>query len=293
MKTIPGIPPARTVRVASGRTVGYYEYGDPAGTPLFALHGVPACGAGFDWADTPARERGIRVIAPDRPGVGLSDPLPRRPVVEYAGELLAIADAFGFDRFAVLGYSGGGPYACALAHGAPERLTKVGVAAGMGHVGVWAKTSDFETTDARFLDMSREHPWWARTILRTVSAMAKVSPKQSVATFAKELSATDREVLQGFGDPRVAIALFTQAFLRGARGVVDDYATLSQPWGFDVEQITLPLAVWQGDADTMVPTAHAHALVERVPHATLTVFPGEGHLATVTHIGEILDALRG
>jgi pimeloyl-ACP methyl ester carboxylesterase len=292
MKTIPGIPPVRTVRVRSGRSVGYYEYGDPTGAPLFALHGVPACGAGFAWADEPARERGLRVIAPDRPGVGLSDPLPRRPVVEYTAELLDLADAFGFDRFAVLGYSGGGPYACALAHGAPERLSAVGVAAGMGQVGVWAEASDFETTDARFLDMSRKQPWLARTILRSVSTMAKASAKQSVATFAKELSPSDREVLQGLGEPRAAMALFTHAFLRGARGVVDDYATLSQPWGFDVEAITVPLPVWQGDADTMVPLAHAHALVERVPGARLTVFPGEGHLAPVTHIGEILDALR-
>jgi pimeloyl-ACP methyl ester carboxylesterase len=292
MQTIPGIPPVQTIRVESGRSVGYYEYGDPAGTPLFVLHGVPACGAGFAWADEPARERGLRVIAPDRPGIGLSDPLPRRAVVEYTAELLAVADAFGFDRFGVLGYSGGGPYACALAHGASERLTAVGVAAGMGQVGVWAQTNDFETTDARFLDMSRERPLLARTILRAVSGMAKLSPKQSVATFAKELSPSDREVLDGFGEPRAAMALFTHAFLRGARGVFDDYSTLSGPWGFDVEEIAVPLPVWQGDADTMVPIAHAHALVERVPNASLTVFPGEGHLAPVTHVAEILDAFR-
>jgi pimeloyl-ACP methyl ester carboxylesterase len=290
MQTIPGIPPTQTIRVRSGRTVGYYEYGDPAGAPLFALHGVPSCGAGFAWADDPARERGLRVIAPDRPGVGLSDPVPRRPVAEYASELVALADAFGFDRFAVLGYSGGGPFALALAHGAAERLTTVGVASGMGQVGVWADRRDFETTDARFLDMAVERPWLARTILRTVSAMAKLSPKQAVASFAKELSPSDREVLREIGEPRAAMALFTHAFLRGARGVVDDYATLSGPWGFDVEAITVPVPVWQGDADTMVPIAHAHALVERVPGATLTVYPGEGHLAPVTHIGEILDA---
>ncbi len=292
MTTIPGIPPVRTVRVASGRTVGYYEYGDPAGAPLFALHGVPACGAGFTWADEPARVRGVRVIAPDRPGVGRSDPLPRRPVVEYVAELLAVADGLGFERFAVLGYSGGGPFACALAYGAPDRLTKVGVAAGMGQVGVWASASDFETTDARFLTMSQRRPWLARAILRTVCTMARVAPKQAVASFAKELSPRDRETLQALGEPRAGIALFTQAFLRGARGVVDDYAALAQPWGFDVERITVPLLVWQGDADTMVPLAHARALVERVPNATLTVFPGEGHLAPITHVDEILDALR-
>jgi len=271
--------------------VGFYEYGDPNGEPLFALHGVPSCGAGFDWTDEPARQRGIRVIAPDRPGVGLSDPRPRRPVIEYAAELAAIADALGVDGFTVLGYSGGGPYACAVAYALPDRLRAVGIAAGMGQVGVWANTSDFETTDARFLDMAQRRPTLARAILRTVAASAKAMPKQAVASFAKELSPSDRVVLESLGDPRATMALFTQAFLRGARGVVDDYATLAQPWGFDVEAIRLPVLVWQGDADTMVPAVQSHELVRRLPDATLTVFPGEGHLAPVTHIEEILDAL--
>jgi pimeloyl-ACP methyl ester carboxylesterase len=291
MKTVPGIPTPRTLAVASGRKVGFYEYGDPNGEPLFALHGVPSCGAGFDWTDEPARRRGIRVIAPDRPGVGLSDPLPRRPVIGYAAELASVADALGLDAFTVLGYSGGGPYACAVAHSLPDRLRAVGIAAGMGQVGVWAKTTDFETTDARFLEMAQRRPMLARAILRTVAASAKTMPKQAVASFAKELSPSDRVVLDSFDDPRTTMALFTQAFLRGARGVVDDYATLAQPWGFDVEAIRLPVLVWQGDADTMVPAVQSHELVRRLPNATLTVFPGEGHLAPVTHIDEILDAL--
>jgi pimeloyl-ACP methyl ester carboxylesterase len=291
MKTIPGVPPVRTLRVEGGRSVGYYEYGDPTGAPLFALHGVPSCGAGFNWTDDAARERGLRVIAPDRAGVGISDPLPRRPVVDYAGELASIADAFGFDRFAVLGYSGGGPFAAAVAYGLADRLTSVGIAAGAGQIGVWAKTSDFETTDARFLGMSLRHPLLARAILRLVSSTAQASPKQAVASFARELSSSDREVLASLGDPRTTMSTFTHAFLRGARGVVDDYATLAQPWGFAVEDILLPVHVWQGDADTMVPVVQAHALVERLPDATLTVYPGEGHLAVITHIGEILDTL--
>ena len=60
----------RPVPLPDGSTVGVYEYGDPGGRPVFAFHGVPACGAGFDWADEPARSRGIRLLAPDRPGVG-------------------------------------------------------------------------------------------------------------------------------------------------------------------------------------------------------------------------------
>jgi pimeloyl-ACP methyl ester carboxylesterase len=293
VKTIAGIPPVRTIAVRSGRKVGYYDYGDPNGVPVFALHGTPSCGAGFDWVDEPAHERGLRVLAPDRAGIGLSDPLPRRPVVEYASELADLADAFGFDRFAVLGYSGGGPYACAAAYALGPRLTAVGVAAGMGQIGVWAQPDDFEGTDTRFLGMSLQRPWLARAVLRATNVAANAFPKQALATFAKELTPDEAAFMQSFDEPRAAIALFTQAFLRGASGVVDDYAALAQPWGFDVAQIDVPLRVWQGDADTMVPYAHATDLVERVPNATLTVWPDEGHLALVNHIGDVLDDLRG
>jgi pimeloyl-ACP methyl ester carboxylesterase len=291
VQAVSGIPPVRTVE-AGGRTVGYYEYGDPGGTPCFALHGTPACGAGFDWADAPARERAVRVIAPDRAGVGLSGALSRRLVAGYAEELLTIADAFGFERFAVLGYSGGGPYACAAAHGCGERATAVAVAAGMGQVGVWAQPSDFEATDARLLDLSLRRPFVARAMLRFAAAGAKRFPRQALGSFVKQMGPSDRELIASItGDPHEMMALFTQAFLRGPGGVVDDYAALAQPWGFAVEDIIMPLHVFHGDADTMVPLAHAQALFERVPNATLTVFPDEGHLATIAHIGEILDAL--
>ena len=88
------------------------------------------------------------------------------------------------------------------------------------------------------------------------------------------------------------MALFTQAFLRGARGVVADYAAIAQPWGFDVESIATPLVVFHGDEDTMVPLRHGEELAKRVPGSQLTVWPGEGHLGPIAHVGEILDAVR-
>src|SRR3954468_8249174 len=103
-------PDPREISVG-GRVVGIYEYGDPRGAPVMVLHGTPACGAGFAWADAPARERGLRLIAPDRPGVGLSSRLPASTVADYPAQLRALADALSIERYAVWGYSGGGPFA--------------------------------------------------------------------------------------------------------------------------------------------------------------------------------------
>src|SRR3954452_21242937 len=118
----------RVVRVSSD-DVGVYDYGDPEGAPVFAFHGTPACGAGFAWADEPAAALGLRVIAPDRPGVGRSTPGALGTVADYPARVAALADALGWERFAVWGYSGGGPYAVACAALLPDRVTTAAVAA--------------------------------------------------------------------------------------------------------------------------------------------------------------------
>jgi pimeloyl-ACP methyl ester carboxylesterase len=121
--------------------------------------------------------------------------------------------------------------------------------------------------------------------------LARMSPKSAAKSFAKQLSESDRQVIDDLGTPAEAMALYTQAFLRGARGVVDDYRAIGQPWGVDIAAITAPLKVFQGDADPMVPARHSRELAQRVRGAELVIWPGEGHLGTVTHVGEILDCL--
>jgi pimeloyl-ACP methyl ester carboxylesterase len=285
------VPQPREVKVGSG-VVGVYDYGDPNGAPVFAFHGTPACGAGFAFADDPARERALRVIAPDRPGVGLTSRRDSYTVADYPAMAGALADSLGLQRFAVWGYSGGGPYAVACAACLPDRVTRAVVSAGMGEVGVWAKPEDFEKTDRQMLGLARRSPALARLVLGTTGWLARRAPKMAMKSFEKQLIAPDLAVVATLQPPDEAMALFTQAFLRGAHGVVADYLTLAQPWGVAFDDINAPFAVFHGDADSMVPLRHGDELVARVPGATLTVWPGEGHLGTLTHVGEILDALK-
>jgi pimeloyl-ACP methyl ester carboxylesterase len=285
------IPQPREVTVGA-RVVGVYEYGDPDGAPVFAFHGTPACGAGFAWADAPARDRSLRVIAPDRPGVGLSSRLATYTVADYPPMVGALADALGIDRFAVWGYSGGGPYAAACAVLLAGRVTAVALSAGMGQMGVWAEAGDFEQTDRQMLGLAPKHPRVARMMLGGAGRLARIAPKIAIKSFEKQLNEKDRATAGTLGPPAETMALFTQAFLRGAHGVVADYAALARPWGVAVERIDAATHVFHGDDDTMVPLRHSEELIARVPNARLTVWPGEGHLGTVTHVGEILDTLQ-
>ncbi len=282
------------VEDADGRVTGYYEYGDPSGTPVVVLHGTPACGAGFAWADERARTRGIRLLAPDRPGVGNSDPWPPGrgvTVADYPPLLRALTDALDISTFSVLGYSGGGPYALAAARALPDRVRAAAVVSGAGQVGVWATVDDFETTDRRLTQLASRAPALARVVLWVSARTARVAPHVSLRFAQIEMSAADRAVMAQFPSARAALAVFTQSVGRSAAGVVDDYAALGRPWGFSVEEISVAVHCWHGTTDPIVPLRHSDELVRRIPGARLSRWRGEGHLAIVEHVGEVLDAL--
>jgi pimeloyl-ACP methyl ester carboxylesterase len=296
MLDIVDVPEPRTVHTATGRAVGYYEFGDPNGTPIIAMHGTPACGAGFAWADVRARARGIRLLAPDRPGVGDSDPWTAGHgsiVGDYPPELAAFVDALGIDTFSIMGYSGGGPYALAVAHAFPDRVTGAAIVAGSGQVGLWATMNDFDAIDRTLTRLADRAPILARASLSLSAWASRVAPKSSFRFLAYDLTPADRAVMAKFPTPRAGLAVFVQSCRHGARGVVDDYGALGRPWGFAVEDITVPIHCWHATEDHIVPMHHTDELIRRIPGAQLTQWEGEGHLALVDHVGEVLDALAG
>jgi len=279
---------SRVVRTATGRGVGIYEFGDPNGSPVFALHGTPASGAGFDWTDAPARERHLRVIAPDRPGIGHSDRVVMASVFDYADEFRALADALAIDRFALLGYSGGGPYALAVAHEMPERITVTEIVAGAGEIGAWASFKDLARSDRQLTWLAVHAPAVARAVLRIADLAARTAPNLALRSVATEMNEPDRQVLKQLGTAG-GLALFSQALAESSAGAVTDYALLARPWHLALEEIQIPVHCWHGTVDNLVPLEHTTAMLERLPNATLTTWPGEGHLALITHIADVLD----
>ena len=280
---------SRPVRTGTGRDIGVYEYGDPNGRPLFALHGTPSCGAGFDWTDAPARERGLRVIAPDRPGIGHSDAVPMTSVADYSAELGALADALAIDRFLLLGYSGGGPYALAVAHRLAHRVESATIVSGAGEIGAWATWKDLARSDRQLT--------WAvaararrsrRSRCGSPISGPRFAPRIALWSAETEMSKSDRQVMRHLGSTE-ALALFTQALTGSAAGVV---ARLRAA-GAAVERAArrdLGAGALLARHRRHVRAARAHrALIERIPGARLTTWPGEGHLALITHVAEVLD----
>jgi pimeloyl-ACP methyl ester carboxylesterase len=121
-----------SITLGDGRRLGYAEYGDPEGKPLFYCHGYPASRFEAALLDPAARKARVRIVAADRPGCGLSDFQPNRRILGWPNDVVELADALGIDRFAIVGVSGGGPYALACARKIPQRLTAAGVVCGLG-----------------------------------------------------------------------------------------------------------------------------------------------------------------
>jgi len=274
--------------------VGVRETGAPDGRPVLYFHGTPGSRLDLAFGDGIARDLGVRVISFDRPGYGRSDPAPFG-LTAVAEDARAVADALGLDRMSALGWSGGGPFALATAAVLGDRVTTVGVASGPGPFqqvpGALAQLEDSDL-EALALLPGRADRAAARF---SVGSEMMVAFKDDEQTFMAGMEAlfggTDAGVLQ---DPALRHHLFTmlsEGLRQGAVGGGWDNVAWLGPWDVDLAAVHCPVHLWYGEQDSTVPLAHGRWLAEHLSHARLVVWPGEGHLALLRHLPEILDPL--
>jgi pimeloyl-ACP methyl ester carboxylesterase len=271
--------------------MGYAEFGQADGRPLVFCHGFPSSRLAGALVDGEARALGLRVIAPDRPGHGLSDFKRWRRVAHWAADVASLADALGLDRFAVLGVSTGGPYATACAALLPQRVSAAGIASG------WAPPNAPKVKPAARLPFVPALGRHIRLLRRFSLSRAAKRVTKDGASFIDKASAfaapADRTVL---ADATVRAALvedMREAFRQGARGPARDARVVNRRWGFKLEDVRVPVWLWHGQEDRNVPPPLARFLSERIPGTRTTFYRADGHLSTfVGHVREILAALR-
>lgn len=166
------------VDLADGRTVEVGSYGDDNGTPVFAFHGTPTSNTSWAIVDQSAAERGVRVLAPNRPGIGRSDPRPLPLVASYAREVADLADRLDLTRFPVVGHSGGGPFALACAALLPDDITAVATVAGVGPLDNSEVQGKLASGDQRILRLVNEgNEAAAGRMFRLMGAVARYAPR--------------------------------------------------------------------------------------------------------------------
>ena len=277
----------RTLRLRDGRNLGYAVFGDPGGKPGFYLHGFPGSRLESRIADATAARLGICIIAPDRPGFGLSDFKPGRTITEWPDDLVELADALGIAGFPVMGLSGGGPYTAACALRIPHRLTSVAFVSSMAPVHVPGAKDGMSRQSRAFFALAQRLPWITRFAMWWMGRQANQHPGRLLDSMSVGLPQADRTVL---ARPEVRITLeddIAEAFRQGSRGAAWELALLSRPWGFRLRDIDMDVHLWHGEADVNVPPAMGRYLARAIPNCRARFYPSEGHLLAVARMEEI------
>jgi pimeloyl-ACP methyl ester carboxylesterase len=278
-----------TIQLRDGRRLGYAEWGDPRGQPLVYFHGCPGSRAEGRVGDEAAKVSGIRVIAPDRPGMGLSDFQPRRALIHWPDDVSQVAEALGLERFAVLGISGGSPYAAVCAWRLPQRLIAAGIVSGISPLDVPGVTEGMSRQN-RLLFQAGRLPMLPRVVMGMTAVQAR-RPDRALEQGRRSFAPVDHLYLDRPELREILTASLAEAFRRGGRGPAWELRLYARPWGFRLADIQMPVHLWHGERDTNDPIAMGRHLAAAIPDCRASFYPGEGHLHFVDRLPQILRAL--
>jgi pimeloyl-ACP methyl ester carboxylesterase len=265
------------------------------GLPCVFHSGTPGGPLAHDAAMRAAADAGLRWITYGRPGYGDSTPFPDRPVVQAARDTATVLDHLGLDTFVTYGWSGGGPHALACAAVLPGRCLAAATLAGVAPfdaVGLDFTAGMGPENVEEFGLAVKGRAALTPYLLEQRPGLLEVTADDIAASLGGLISKEDRASLTGEFAAFLA-ASFREAVRVGVTGWLDDDLAFVSPWGFAVESITVPVAIWQGEQDLMVPFAHGQWLASHIPRAQVHLLPDHGHLSlTVGHLPAILAELR-
>jgi pimeloyl-ACP methyl ester carboxylesterase len=280
------------VTMPDGRELAFEEFGDPGGRPVLSFHGGMSSRLDATPAHGAAANLGIRLISPDRPGIGCSTYQANRRLVDWADDVAALADALGLGRFAVMGWSSGGPYAAVCGALLPERVTRVALLSSAIPLDIFGTTRGLTFDDRTLLFLVRRTPRLAATLMRVM--IADATETRLYREVIRSFPPVDRAVIREMGPPAQAVAFVRESMRQGPDGCLQDYRIFGDPWGFDLGQVTAPVDLWEGAEDRTGPPDYRDFLLRHLPDASLCVVPDEGHISLLVHhaaaiLGRLVD----
>jgi len=283
------VPPS-FASLPDGRRLAYEEFGDPSGAPVVNCHGGLTSRLDVRRCADVATRTGIKLISPDRPGIGRSDPKPGRTLLDWPSDVSALADHLGLADFAVLGWSAGGPFAAACAYALAGRVTAAALVAG-AIPGDWpGAKSELSRADRTLLTLSFHARPVAVLVLRAMELSAARMPKAFRRSSLRSLDEPSRRVVTA--DPLLDYTEPIAEGLRHPSSVVQEYRIMGSPWGFDPGSIAPSVTVWQGTADALVPPSWGERLADAIPGSQLTTCPDEGHFLPAERYEQIFSTLK-
>lgn len=282
-------------RSPGGLRLAWTEYGDPAGFPLIYCHGWPSSRLQAALVHHLARERALRVLAFDRPGIGHSDFQPGRTLENWPETIASFADSQGIGEFVQLGISGGGPYVLACAAMLPDRVRASAVLSGAVPLADGQRRG-LHPFYRLLIPLRRlPYPWFTRALEHAARSATGPPDKAPLSWILRTIPAVDRETLLRNPEVFHALALsFSDGVRQGGRGVMEDAAIYLQPWNLPLQRIARPIRYWHGGADRHISAGMARTFVATIPHARLDVDPADGHFSLAIRRARCaLDHLAG
>lgn len=279
-----------SIRIGS-RTVAYLEAGDPDGPLVLHNHGGPSSRLEAALFDAAASAHGLRFVGVDRPGIGGSDPHPGRSYASWAGDLVHVADALGANRFAVTGWSEGGPWAlAAAAYIDPARLVHAANIGGgcYGTFGPNWAAEHLSSADALGGRLALHFRPGFKLMYELLGLSATHFAQSYGKALLKAVNDADRAVLADEEVMKLFLDASRECFRQGADGLVVDATLLYDAWPFDVTKIERPVHFWQGTGDTLVPVVINRTVAERTPGAVWHGIEGGGHFIALGNANDIL-----
>ena len=282
----------KTVKLSDGRSLSFARFGDPSGKPVFYFHGFP--GSRFEAQSNHEAflNAGIQILALDRPGIGHSTRKNKRKLLDWPDDVVEVAKILNLEKFSILGVSGGGPYALACARAIPGYLDKVTVACGLGPLDAPNATSGMMLSNRVLFRYARFFPPLLRLVIFMMVQQLSSKSANGLKKFIEGLPEPDRLVLSKTDSQGFVLASAVEGVRQGSGPLLDEIGIYSKFWGFKLEDLRVPVSLFQGEVDIDVPTSMARYQAKMIPSCELNLYPDDGHFSLlVNHIDEIIASL--
>ncbi len=282
-----------TVPVRNGRVLSFAEFGHDGGRTVVWLHGTPGGRRQIpEAARTLALKLGVRIIGVDRPGIGASTPFLYDSVLDFATDLACVLDHCEVDRVAMVGLSGGGPYALATGHAFPDRVAAIGILGGVGPTRgrdrVEGGPISLAVRAEALLSLFRDP---CAMFLHSLARMLVPVASQGFNLYARLSPEGDRKVFEQPEIKEMFLDDLINASRKAMKAPIYDLILFTRHWGFSLESVEPVVNWWHGDADHFVPLEHARHMASILPRCTLSVRPGESHLGGMGAAEEVLTTV--
>lgn len=277
-----------------GSKLSYSVFGDPSlNRTVIYFHGFPGSRIEAAGSHQKALAKGISIVALDRPGFGYSSFLPDHTPVSFVPRVAAFCDLIGITRFAVLGVSGGAPYALTCAAKLKARVQGALIVSGVSEYDPTDLDHQMTRVNRALLTLGRRAPRIASLIVRVLGRWWQARPQDMLRWMRVLLCLEDRKILRASGRASLLERNLSEALRQGTRGAALEFVRLCAPWDVAIEEIECPVQFMHGDEDWYVPISMARRSAQRVQRSEIQVFLGHGHFMALSNVAALIDALEG